>query len=56
VQHLVAAIWALSGPLLTPLASRAQEFGSFLKVQTQTELVVDRSPPSELLKITFNVR
>lgn len=33
-----------------------QELGAFLSVRTTSELVVDRSPQNELLKITFNVR
>lgn len=32
-----------------------QELYAFLQVQAVSELVVDRSPPNELLKITFNV-
>jgi len=31
------------------------EFSAFMQVQTTTEMVVDRTPPSELLKITFNM-
>jgi hypothetical protein len=31
------------------------ELSAFLRVQTATEMVVDRSPAEELLKVTFNV-
>jgi hypothetical protein len=33
-----------------------QEFGAFLSIQTETEMVVDRSASNDLLKITFNMR
>ncbi len=33
-----------------------QEFMSFMAVQTETEMVVDRSGTNDLLKITFNIR
>lgn len=31
------------------------EFSSFLTVKTDTQLVLDKSPPGELLRITFNI-
>lgn len=34
----------------------SQEFYSFMSVTTRTELIVDRSPPTDLLKINFNIR
>ena len=34
---------------------RAQELGSFLQTETRTQLVVDRSPQGDLLRINFNV-
>lgn len=33
-----------------------QELSAFLSTRTTSELVVDRSPQNELLKITFNMR
>jgi hypothetical protein len=33
-----------------------QELAAFLRVQTVSELVVDRSTSNELLKVTFNIR
>jgi hypothetical protein len=33
-----------------------QELSAFLSTRTTSELIVDRSPQNELLKITFNVR
>jgi hypothetical protein len=33
-----------------------QELSAFMSTQTSSELVVDRSPQNELLKITFNMR
>lgn len=46
---------------LTGLAPRLlfrllQELSAFLSTKTTSELVVDRSPQNELLKITFNMR
>lgn len=37
-------------------ARAMQEFGAFLSIQTETEMVVDRSASNDLLKITFNMR
>lgn len=45
-----------SGALTWAPLSCAQEFGAFLRLETTTELVVDRSPQNELLKINFNIR
>jgi len=36
-------------------ARRAQELSSFLRVQTATEMVVDRSSQGDLLRISFNI-
>lgn len=32
-----------------------QELGSFLQTETKTQLVVDRSPQGDLLRVNFNV-
>lgn len=40
-------------PCATP---SLQELSSFLRVQTVTEMVVDRTASNELLKVTFNIR
>ncbi|GFH14522.1 protein disulfide isomerase, partial [Haematococcus lacustris] len=37
------------------LSIAATELYSFLTIQTSTQLIVDRSSPSELLKINFNI-
>lgn len=42
--------------ILGILRTRLQEFLSFMSTASRTELVVDRSPTSELLKINFNIR
>lgn len=34
---------------------RAQELSSFLRVQTASEMVVDRSAQGDLLRISFNI-
>jgi hypothetical protein len=52
---------APSPPLSPPAAAAPkpwgpQEFAAFLRVQTASELVVDRSASNELLKVTFNIR
>jgi hypothetical protein len=39
-----------------PTPPTPQEFAAFLRVQTVSELVVDRTASNELLKITFNMR
>ena len=36
-------------------AVRAQELSSFLRVQTSSEMVVDRSTQGDLLRISFNI-
>lgn len=36
--------------------AHAQELSAFMRVQTVSEMVVDRSDSSELLKVTFNIR
>ncbi len=47
-----------SGRLAAPCqyhARRAQELGSFLQTESKTQLVVDRSPQGDLLRLNFNV-
>lgn len=39
-----------------PCPAVLQELMSFLSTTTSTQLVVDRSPQNELLKLNFNIR
>lgn len=47
---LILSQGSLQGPLLLP-----QEFSAFMRVETKSELVVDRSRHGELLRINFNM-